>query len=123
LASLMMILAWIGVALLGSFCESEALIIFGGSLALFSALTALGFGVAALVALRRVPRRGTGFAVLAVVVSAWVLSLSLCYLAGVMFQSEGMLFVMIVVKDLPFGAALIWCLRSAVKGAVAKKVA
>ena len=58
-----------GVAIVGLFAKSAELRIFGGSLALLNALISLGLGIAALVSLRREPRRGTGFAVFAVVIS------------------------------------------------------
>jgi hypothetical protein len=109
-----------GVAIFGLFAHSAELWIFGGSLALLSALISLGLGVAALVTLRREPKRGTGFAVLAVVVSVWVLALGFSDIAAEMLSSVFAGFVLLVAKDLLFGTALIWCLRSVLKGAAAK---
>ncbi|MBX7105624.1 MAG: hypothetical protein K1X57_16190 [Gemmataceae bacterium] len=117
LAALLFTLFCVVFAFMCLVARMEGLFLAVSLIACLGAMTSFGLGIAAVISLRREPRRGSGFAAVSVVTSAWILALTVTYGIAVMFSSEGMGVLMLVLKDLPFGVALIWLLRGALKSA------
>lgn len=78
------------------------------------ALMNLPIGAVALWRLRSGTKAGFGFAIGGVMGSAWLLALGVSVWAAALTQGE-IAVTVLVLKDIPFGAVLIWSLRAAIK--------